>query len=456
MAAAWRKHRVWVTVLVIGGAVAFYLTRRPIDAASPEKPQPAAKAGSATALKVTAMHPASGGVPRKTTLPCAAHWHQSADLYSKVSGYLEEQVVDIGAMVTSGQQLATIGVPELERDVQLSTAAHQQSLSEVMQAEARKKTAQADQRAAEAAAERAAVDVERWEAERTFREKEYKRFTELSKASSVQGALVDEKLYQLQAVEAGKRSAESAVQSAREQALAAAAKVELAEAEHGVAKAKAAVAEASLAKAQLMVSFSNITSPCAGVVTARYYHPGDFVRDAQSGGNDPLFTVARTDLIRVVVYIPDNDVPFAHPGDAVRVTFDSLPGRTFAAKLDRIAYSEDPKTRTMRAEVDLQNADNLIVDQMYGRMEIDLEPASNTLTLPSACLVGDLKGGQAQVYVVRDGLAKLQKVSVGPDDGIQVEVLSGLSAGDAVIVSPPANLTDGVSVAAEIAPFSGS
>ncbi len=403
-----------------------------------------------TAVRVLTIFPATGGTSRQTSLPCSAHWHDYSSLCSKVSGYLGEELsVDIGSRVKRGEVLAKIDVPELDQDVSVAEATLAHTLATVDQAEARKKSAIAEQRASEAAVVKAQTDVERWTAETTFREKEHRRFAELNRTDSVQRALVDEKLFQLQSVQAGQRAAESAVLSAREQAAAAAARVELAEADLLVSKAQAKISEANLDKAKLYASFSSIVAPYDGVITARHFHKGDFIRAADKGNERPLLMIGRTDLIRVVVQIPDREVPYAHAGDPVTIEFDALPEQTFQAKLSRIAFSEDTATRTMRAEVDLPNEEGRILDQMYGRMQIVLEPAGNTLKIPSTCLVGNLALGSGQVFVANDRVVRLQPVSVGAHDGVSCEILSGLKPTDQVVIRPPANLTEGTPIDAQ-------
>ncbi|HVJ87563.1 MAG TPA: efflux RND transporter periplasmic adaptor subunit [Caulifigura sp.] len=397
-------------------------------------------------IRVTVVSPKKGGLPRITTLPCAAHWFESADLFSRVSGYVKTQSVDIGSKVKQGEVVAELETPELDRDVDLMKASQLQARAEVLQMQARRKTAEAELKAAEATVAKSQADVARWVAERSFREKEYERFKQLGENQSVQAAIVDEKLFQFQAVEAGYQSAESAIEASRQQALSAAAKVELADADLGHAKAKAGVADAGLAKAREMAGFSKILSPYDGIVTHREFHRGEFVRAAGQGATTPMMRIARTDLIRVVTQIPDRDVRFAHPGDKVTIEFDAIPAREFAGKLSRIAHSEDVASRTMRAEVDLPNPEMEIFDQMYGRIKIDLEPASSGLRLPSACLIGDVKAGRGQVFVVRENVVKAVNVVVVTDNGREVEVSSGLEPSDAVIVRAPAGLSDGTKV----------
>ncbi|WP_397571575.1 efflux RND transporter periplasmic adaptor subunit [Schlesneria sp. T3-172] len=450
MAKAIRK-RTWIfgAVVAAGAVGAINYFRVSTDAAQPAVPHVKPATAPSTVTRVTTTRAQAGGAARQTSLPCSAHWHDHADLFAKVSGYLEEQNVDIGSPVEKGQVLSRIAVPELESDIEHAEATREQTLAAVKQAEARKAAAVIGQRVAEATHAKAIADRGRWVAEHTFREKEYQRFKALNKSDSVQAALVDEKLFQLQSVEAGVQSAEAAVLTSREQIAAAQAQTDLADADVSAAKAHAHVATAALNKAKLYASFAEIVSPYDGVITVRNYHRGDFIRSAEKGNGPPMFVVARTSLVRVVVYIPDKEVPYAHVGDAVSIEFDSLPGRVFAGTLSRIAYSEDRNTRSMRAEVDLPNEDGAIVDQMYGRMQIQLEPSAETLTLPSVCLVGDLAAGKGQVFIVRDGVARKESISIGAHDGVNVEILDGVTAEDNVIVRPPAGLSDGTEVHAE-------
>jgi len=459
------KYRTALVFAFVAGFAGLLMLRLiPTNAAPPSteanrplnSSQTTTEEGLENAIRVATISPQSGGVIRSTKLPCSAHWYDSADLFAKVSGYLAQLNVDIGSRVKAGELLALIDIPELEQDVVLANAALQHQLAAVSQFEARKKSAVAEFHAAEAACVKAEADVHRWDAEILFREKEYRRLQALSQANSVQEALVDEKLFQLQSVQVGKRSAETAVLFAKQQALAAGARVELSEADLAVARMQTKIEDAKLKKSQLYASFSKITSPYNGVVTARRFHPGEFIQAADKSSGEALLTVGRTDLVRVVVHIPDRDVPYADAGDPVEIEFDTLPGHHFQGELARVAYSEDMRTRTMRAEVDLPNDKNLIVDQMYGQMTIQLQAAAESLTLPAVCLVGDLKNGQGNVFVVRNGTAQLETVTVGLHDGIRVEILQGLSPDDVIVIRPPTGLSDGSTVQVETAAAAGT
>jgi RND family efflux transporter MFP subunit len=381
-------------------------------------------------------------------LPCAAHWHESADLYARVSGYLKAQNVDIGSSVRAGDVLVQIEIPELERDLAMEEATHAQAIAEVAQLKARHKSVMAEARGIVANGAKAEADVARWTAEQTFRQKEFERFRTLGESQSVQAAVVEEKRFQMESAIAGLRAAEAALTAIQEEILAAEARVELAAADIVMGEAKADVAAAGLEKARLFVSFGQVVAPYDGVITARNYHLGEFVRAATQGSDLPLLEIARTDLIRVVAHVPDKEVRFAQPGDKAHIEFDALPGRAFEGVLSRTSLSEDRQTRTMRIEVDLPNTDNQIVGQMYGRLDLDLEPAGEGCTIPSACLVGDAGNGNAKVFIVDGEIAQLQDVSVGSDDGVSVHVVGGVTPQHDVILSPPSGLQAGAAVSA--------
>jgi multidrug efflux pump subunit AcrA (membrane-fusion protein) len=158
--AAWSRRNAWwlVVAVGIGGVGIAVMLRQNIHAASPDQPLALPqKSSPATGVRVAVVNPGTGGLPRRATLPCSVHWHEVADLYARVSGYLEGQEVDIGSSVKQGQMLATVDVPELQQDVALAAATVQQALAEVKQTEARKKTSAAELRATEAAIVRRAI-----------------------------------------------------------------------------------------------------------------------------------------------------------------------------------------------------------------------------------------------------------------------------------------------------------
>jgi HlyD family secretion protein len=450
-----RWNRWWyvgAAVIVAGLAILpIGLMRGPAGSSSQHahaEPPPAAKEVE-TGLRVETMLPISGGLTRRTSQPGSAHSWESAELYSKVSGFLLVQHVDIGSRVKRGDVLAEIDVPELKEDVESAAAQCEQSRAEVAQAEARVESAIADHKAAQSRVAQSRADTDRFDAEVQFHQKQFDRLTELKSLKGIEPRVVDERQLQLQAAQANHRAAQSTVLATEQQAVAAESRITLAKADLAVTRAKLKVAESQFDRANVMASYTKIVSPYDGVVTCRNFHRGAYIRSPDQGGQVPLLAVDRTDQMRVLVRIPEREVPFIQAGDKAIVRFDALPRREFTGKVARIAESEESATRTMLAEVDLPNPDRLIRDQMYGRVEIHLEEASQGLAMiASSCLIGDVTDGQAELFVVRDGQARLRKIVVGRDTGVDVEVLSGLAADEAVVVRPPGGLSDGAAVTA--------
>ena len=404
-------------------------------------------------VRVETVSPTKGGLLRRTSQPGSAHSWESAELYAKVSGYLLAQHVDIGSRVKRGDLLAELDVPEMNKDVDAAAALCEQAKAEVAQAEAQVESSIADFKSAQSRVAQTKAEADRFDAEVDYQQKQFDRLSALSDQKGIEPRVVDEQKLQLDSAQANRRAAQSSVGAAEQQAAAAESRIALAKADLQVARAKFKVAQSQHERAKVMASYTKIVSPYDGVVTLRNFHRGAYIRSPDQGGQIPLLAVDCIDRIRVLVRIPEREVPFIQAGDSAVVKFDAWPGREFTGKVARIAESEDSATRTMLAEVDLPNPDHMIRDHMYGRVEIELEAAPDGVTIPSNSLVGDVVDGNGQVYVVEDGAARLRKVKVGRDTGIEAEVLSGLATGDAVIVRPPGGLADGAAVvtAAKIA-----
>ena len=440
------KRWQWLCLLVAmvalaAGLVASRAGSRPAAAKPPEAP--AERANQADLTRVEVTQPSVGGIERQTIQPGSVIAYESADLYAKVSGYLKKQGVDIGSRVRPDEVLAEIDAPEFLKAVDQGHAAVDQAKAQVAQAQAQIATAIAQREAAEAGVKQAEAEIDRAAAVRSFREKQYARIKNLFDLKSIDERLVDEKLDEAQAARATEAAAKAAVVTAKAQVTAAEAKVEQARADMADAEAKVEVEQAALAKAEVFVEYTKITSPYDGVVTKRNFFRGAFIRSADQGGLLPLLGVSRTDLMRVVVRVPDRDVPFIALGNPAKVQIDALPGSEFSGKVSRMADAEDPEMRTMRVEIDLPNPQNTLREGMYGRVTIRLNQIAKALTVPSSCLVGTIDDGEAEVFVVENGVARKRKVRVGTDNGLRLDILDGLAPGDFVIRRHNGPLKDG-------------
>ena len=150
-----------------------------------------------------------------------------------------------------------------------------------------------------------------------------------------------------------------------------------------------------------------------------------------------------TAKMRTIVPVPDRDVPYCHVGDPATVTLDAYAGRVFHGKVDRTAESETLNDRLMRVEIDLDNADGILRDGMFGRADILLEKVVKNLTVPSSCLIDRNGKGDGAVMVVKDGKIKRVNVKVGMDTGLRAEIVHGLAENDQVILQPDPSIADG-------------
>ena len=297
-----------------------------------------------------------------------------------------------------------------------------------------------------------------------YREVDYKRISELFAQKAIEQVLVDESRKNLMASEADRDLKQAAIETARAQLAAKRAQVQQAEADLENAKAKVKVTTAALGKAQAFESYLTLRSRYTGVVTLRNFHEGDFIQAAEQGGQVPMLSVARTDLMRVVVEVADTDAAYTFPGNDTVVTLNGLPGEEFHAPVARIAdiigggRDEGSLTavqnRTMRTEIDLRNPtdsqhpNGRIKGGMYGWVTIQVKVPPSTIplvTIPSTCLNGVNKEGKDRVYVVRNGRAIGIPVKVIHENGVDI-VVSGIGPQEHVISKASGSLFDGAPV----------
>ena len=286
-------------------------------------------------MRVDVIRPGVGDMARSVPEPGTVKAFDYADLYAKVSGYLQEQNVDIGDSVKPDQLLAKISAPELVQAVDQARAQLDQAKSQVKLTEAGIDRAKADLEAAEANVGEKRADLKRETAYLAFRQIEYDRIRHLYDLRAIEEKLVDQNLKERDAAQAAENAAKAAIQTAIAEVAAKTAKIVEAQADLANAKAKVQVANAVLAKAKVFVDYLEIRAPkdYTGVITKRSFHVGDFIRAADQGGGTPLLVVARTDKMRVIMKMPETYVPYTDPGDPAVVELDALAGKEFHAKV---------------------------------------------------------------------------------------------------------------------------
>jgi HlyD family secretion protein len=403
-----------------------------------------AESSNSSLPRVDVVQPQVGGVVNSTTQPGSVEAFNFENLFAKVSGYLKTQTVDIGDRVKEGQVLATIEAPEIVQAAHQAQAELEQAQAQLKSNLAALETAKADVAVARATVLEKQADLKQAVAFFEFHQIQYSRISDLFKQKAIDERAVDENLKERDAAESAKNLTEAAVSTARADLGAKEALAKQAEANVADARAKVQVASAVLDKAKVYVAYTQLRSDYNGVVTKRNYHVGDFVRAAEDGGQMPVLTVAETDVMRVVVRMPEDYVPLTRPGDKAVFKLN-FTDHVFVGKVARIADSLDRDDKTMRTEIDLPNPANELRDGMYGYATIDLSKSLKGLSVPSSSLVttGDSK---TWVFVVRDGRLHRIGVKVAIDTGVRAEVLSGPRPDDLVVVQPTEDLTEGQAV----------
>jgi RND family efflux transporter MFP subunit len=189
-------------------------------------------------------------------------------------------------------------------------------------------------------------------------------------------------------------------------------------------------------------SFQRITAPFDGVITARNVDVGALIDvGSGSGTGRELFHLAATRRLRVYVNVPQVYSHSATPGLAADIVLAELPGRRFQGTLVRTAQAIDPVSRTLLTEVDVDNATGELMPGAYAQVHLQLAPTADPLVIPATALLFRAEG--PRVAVVRDGKAELVPITIGRDLGTALEIASGLSGNEAVVLNPPDSLVSG-------------
>jgi multidrug efflux pump subunit AcrA (membrane-fusion protein) len=323
-------------------------------------------------------------------LPGNAQAFTDTPIYSRTSGYLKKWYFDIGASVKQGQLLAEIDTPEIDRQVQQSRADLQ--------------TAQANYNLAQTTAAR-------WEF--------------LLKTNSVSKQETDQALSNMKAMQAVVDSNTANVHRMEE-----------------------------------LQSFEKVYAPFDGVITARNTDVGALITAGASPGTGggavttaapaanpaarELFHMAALHTIRVFVAVPEVYAQVAVNGGTAFLTTDAHPGRSFRGTLVRNSNAIDPASRTLLLEVDVANADGQLLPGAYTSVHFKIPGQAHSVTVPANTLLFRTEG--LRVGAVRNGQAHLIPIQIGRDYGSRVEVLSGLTPRDQVILDPMDSLISGTPV----------
>jgi RND family efflux transporter MFP subunit len=216
------------------------------------------------------------------------------------------------------------------------------------------------------------------------------------------------------------------------------------------AAAKRAAVEAAQANVRRLAqlqSFEKIYAPYSGIVTQRNTDLGDLINSGSSSTSNTtkeLFHIASVNELRVFVAVPEVYAPNIHNGDTATLTLDEYPGQIFTGTVARNSGSIDSSSRTLNVEVDVNNSDGKLLPGAYVFVHFKIPRQNRQLSIPSNALLFRAEG--LQVGIVHNGHVHLQSITIGTDNGGSVQVATGLSPGDNVILDPSDSLFEGQDV----------
>ena len=197
-------------------------------------------------------------------------------------------------------------------------------------------------------------------------ELQYDRITQLTEQAVINKQVKDESWNRLESAEAGVKEAEAKVAYAE-------ADRKESEAARNKSQVDIAVAQAAQERMQSLVDYATLSAPFDGVVTRRNINTGDFVKPPTAVEETPLYVVQRRDLMRVFVEVPEADAVWVKAGTPARIRIPILKDRQYCGNVTRMSYSLKRQTRTLLAEIDLPNPEDLLRPGMYAYAAIQVE-----------------------------------------------------------------------------------
>jgi RND family efflux transporter MFP subunit len=195
-----------------------------------------------------------------------------------------------------------------------------------------------------------------------------------------------------------------------------------------------------------MLGYARIEAPFDGIITRRNVHTGHLTRPGADSA--PLFVAARSDILRIAVDIPETYATDVNPGDRALIKLQALKGRIVEGKVTRTAWALDPKTRTIRTEIDIPNPGGKLRPGLYAYATVIVEEHKDVLTIPTTAVVQDQE--KSFCVTVEEGKAVRKLVGTGLSDGTLTEVVSGLDGSEFVVKANSTSLSDGQAVKVQV------
>jgi membrane fusion protein (multidrug efflux system) len=199
--------------------------------------------------------------------------------------------------------------------------------------------------------------------------------------------------------------------------------------------------QANVERLEALAGYKKITAPFDGVVTARDTDVGALI-NAGGGSGPPMFVVSDITKLRVYVNVPQSYVPSIRIGARAVITVPEYPNRTFPATVEASSQSVDVASGTTRMQLGLDNSSGELLPGSYANVRLNLQRDGVPLHIPASALIFNQSGLRVATVGAGDKV-KFKTVTIARDLGKEIELGSGLSPDDRVIVAPPDGLADG-------------
>jgi multidrug efflux pump subunit AcrA (membrane-fusion protein) len=379
---------------------------------------------AAKTVTVTSPTPAS---TTSVVLPATFRAWQSAALYARANGYLTAWHHDLGSSVRAGEVLAEIETPELDQEVAQNEALASEAAAAAIQAQAERIEAQADLKVAEA-------QLARVQAEYELSRSQLVRREGLMKSRSISQEEYDTFQRQVEARAAEVTAAQSDVLRRRTNL----------DTHSAIIQAREAAAKsrrANVDRLKELQSFKRIVAPFDGTITSRTAEVGMLV----TAGKEALFTVEDLSRIRVQLNVPQTYAMQTAPGVIATISLPESNAPKVQAAITRIADSVDSTSRTMLAEIELDNTANHFQPGSYAQVTLATPQNATQWTIPTNTIAMRVNGPHI-VLVNEQNQIEIQPVTLGRDLGNRVVVSDGIRGNERLVVNPSDELANGLHV----------
>jgi HlyD family secretion protein len=215
-------------------------------------------------------------------------------------------------------------------------------------------------------------------------------------------------------------------------------------------KAQIRQAEAAEDLAKIRLAYARITSPLEGIVSERFYDPGDLATPGM-----PLFTIVQMDHVKVMVSFTGNQFEYMKPGTPARVRVAAYSDRVFEGTIDKVSPTLNPQTRLFSAEIGIENEKHLLRPGMFANVTFSIDPHPDALLVPKEAVLyrdnevqgpgtGEGKNGQrCYLFVIEGDTVKLCEVSTGYESDGKMEIREGVKKDEKVVTRGLHRLKEG-------------